>query len=218
MVKQNKGFTLIELLIIIGIIGFLAAAILVAVDPVRRIQEARDAKRFAEVNSILNAILTKQVDEKSYYTGVSDAPILPDTVLGTLTDPGPPAVFGGADSFDQVIVSSVGLIDCTDADLRPVCPEATLMPVVDAAGVECIANLGDLAPTYIASVPVDPHGAGWDNDTADTNDVVLGASNTGYFLRKVESVVGTPGNQSLTYTYTIGSCWPEQTGTIQVMR
>ncbi|MFA6604130.1 MAG: prepilin-type N-terminal cleavage/methylation domain-containing protein, partial [Patescibacteria group bacterium] len=53
--RSAKGFTLIELLIIIGIIGFLASAILVAVDPVKRIQDARNAKRWSEVNGILNA-------------------------------------------------------------------------------------------------------------------------------------------------------------------
>lgn len=72
----NKGFTLIELLIVIGIIGFLAAAVLVAVDPVKRIQDARDARRYSEANAILNAILTKQVDDRALYSGTALAPII----------------------------------------------------------------------------------------------------------------------------------------------
>lgn len=74
--RRQQGFTLIELLIVIGIIGFLAAAVLVAVDPVRRIQESRDARRYAEVNAILNAVLTKQVDDRKVYNGADDARII----------------------------------------------------------------------------------------------------------------------------------------------
>ncbi|EKD47532.1 MAG: hypothetical protein ACD_66C00019G0006, partial [uncultured bacterium] len=44
--RTKKGFTLIELLIVIAIIAILAAAIFVALDPVTRFQEARDARRY----------------------------------------------------------------------------------------------------------------------------------------------------------------------------
>jgi type IV pilus assembly protein PilA len=58
----KKGFTLIELLIVIAIIGILAAIVLVAVDPAKRLGQARDASRSGEVNSLLNAILNYTVD------------------------------------------------------------------------------------------------------------------------------------------------------------
>jgi len=60
--KRHKGFTLIELLIVIGIIAILAAIIYVAVDPARRLSEARDAERWSSVNSVLNAVLKSTVD------------------------------------------------------------------------------------------------------------------------------------------------------------
>jgi len=60
--KKSKGFTLIELLIVIGIIAILAAIIYVAVDPARRLAEARNAERWSSVNSILNAYLKYTVD------------------------------------------------------------------------------------------------------------------------------------------------------------
>lgn len=40
----SKGFTLIELLIVIAILGVLAAGILVAIDPIDKINAANDAK------------------------------------------------------------------------------------------------------------------------------------------------------------------------------
>jgi len=198
MLKQNKGFTLIELLIIIGIIGFLAAAILVAVDPVRRIQEARDSKRWAEVNALLNAILTKQVDERSYFEGGDElVPIIPDD--------GP-----------QVIVSESDGVSCAlDSSDTPRCDAVVGF---SSTGKRCIADLSALAPTYIAAIPVDPHGTGWDPDPANGTESLLGPKNTGYYIIKDSSDVGSPGNMSATYTYTIGACWPEQTGDIKVKR
>lgn len=59
---KRQGFTLIELLIVIGIIAILAAIIFVAVDPARRLAEARNADRWSSVNSILNAYLKYTVD------------------------------------------------------------------------------------------------------------------------------------------------------------
>lgn len=54
--KQVKGFTLIELLVVIGIIGILAAVVLVAVNPGRQFASARDTQRRADLYSITNAI------------------------------------------------------------------------------------------------------------------------------------------------------------------
>ena len=61
---RRGGFTLIELLIVIAIISILAAIIYVAVDPVRRLAEARNAERWSSVNSILNAVLKYTVDNR----------------------------------------------------------------------------------------------------------------------------------------------------------
>lgn len=59
-VRQKKyfqqGFTLIELLVVIGIIGILAAVVLVAVNPGRQFASARDTQRRADLYSVTNAI------------------------------------------------------------------------------------------------------------------------------------------------------------------
>ncbi|MFH1046710.1 MAG: type II secretion system protein [Patescibacteria group bacterium] len=60
--KRAGGFTLIELLIVIAIIGSLAAAVLVAVDPVGIFRDSRDSRRFSDMRSIDDAIRLYIVD------------------------------------------------------------------------------------------------------------------------------------------------------------
>jgi prepilin-type N-terminal cleavage/methylation domain-containing protein len=52
----RKGFTLIELLVVIGIIGILAAVVLVAVNPGRQFASARDTQRRSDLYSVTNAV------------------------------------------------------------------------------------------------------------------------------------------------------------------
>lgn len=53
---KNRGFTLIELLVVIGIIGILAAIVLIAVNPGRQFAQARDSQRRADLLGITNSI------------------------------------------------------------------------------------------------------------------------------------------------------------------
>jgi len=59
--QLRSAFTLIELLIVIAILGILAAAVLVAINPGKRTAQARDAQRKSAIGSIANALI-------GYYT------------------------------------------------------------------------------------------------------------------------------------------------------
>jgi|SRR3989344_3888573 len=60
--KKTQGFTLIELLVVIGIIGILAAVVLVAVNPARQFAAARDTQRRADLYGITNALYQYAVE------------------------------------------------------------------------------------------------------------------------------------------------------------
>lgn len=206
--KRQRGFTLIELLIVIAIIGFLMAAILVAVDPVKRIQDSRNAKRWSEVNAILNAILTKQVDDRAQYEGeeaLGSAPIITH------------------DTYFQVIVRDDSGIVCNNPAARPGCKVAAMD--IFGANKNCVANIGKpdtvgddenrLVPDYIAEIPLDPLGLGaaqpCRTGVAEAGcvigDLSIGAANTGYYMRR------TTGGR-----IEVGACYPDQNATIFVKR
>jgi type IV pilus assembly protein PilA len=59
---ERKGFTLIEILLVIGMIAVLATVVFVALDPAKRFQDTRNAKRSTDAQSILSAIQTSIID------------------------------------------------------------------------------------------------------------------------------------------------------------
>ena len=64
---MDQGFTLIELLIVVAVIAILAAIAFVALNPLARFQDARNARRWADVNMILAAIKLDQIDNGGSY-------------------------------------------------------------------------------------------------------------------------------------------------------
>jgi prepilin-type N-terminal cleavage/methylation domain-containing protein len=65
--KRVIGFTLIELLIVVAVIAILAALAFVALNPLARFQDSRNAQRWTDVNAILEAIKLHQVDNGGLY-------------------------------------------------------------------------------------------------------------------------------------------------------
>lgn len=62
---NNRGFTLVELLVAVGIIGVLASVSIVSINSVR--QKARDAKRVADVKTVMNALEMYASDNSGRY-------------------------------------------------------------------------------------------------------------------------------------------------------
>lgn len=59
---KKLGFTLLELIIVVAIIGLLAAAVFVAVNPADRIGDAQNAQRWADITAIADAYAQYLVD------------------------------------------------------------------------------------------------------------------------------------------------------------
>lgn len=76
---RKSGFTLIELIIVVAIIALLAAATFVAVNPARRIHEANDAQRWADITAIADAWATYAADNSG-----NDATTSPSCITGNI--------------------------------------------------------------------------------------------------------------------------------------
>jgi prepilin-type N-terminal cleavage/methylation domain-containing protein len=66
----NKGFTLLEILLVIAAIGILAAIVLVAINPTRQINQARQAAINSDKNTIEKALQQRLIDTGQYPAGL----------------------------------------------------------------------------------------------------------------------------------------------------
>jgi len=67
--NERKGFTLIELLVVIAILSILLVIVLVAINPARQTQKARNTQRRADVLVMLNAVNAYFVEEGAFPDG-----------------------------------------------------------------------------------------------------------------------------------------------------
>lgn len=95
MIKKQKGFTLIELLVVIAIIALMAVVVFVALDPVKRFADARNSRRWSDVNNIITAVHEYIVDNKGTLpTGLSTS--MTATQLGSCLSGGATLCTGAA--------------------------------------------------------------------------------------------------------------------------
>ena len=132
MKKQNqKGFTLIEILVVIAILGILAVVTLVALNPVKRFQDARNSRRREDVNAVLQAVSVYTIDNGGEFPTIDGD----DLALLTVTSS---AATCGVDG-----TCNVSDLDGLTAYLNelPMDPSSTTAaPVEYLIGVDNIAN------------------------------------------------------------------------------
>ncbi|MDO8488073.1 MAG: type II secretion system protein [bacterium] len=63
----KKGFTLIELLVVIAIMGVIAASVLIAIDPVDKINAANDSRVQADIGQVAGAVTAYAVANGGLY-------------------------------------------------------------------------------------------------------------------------------------------------------
>ena len=64
--KLKSGFTLVELLVVIGVLGVLAAGLLVAINPAAMLARGRDSQRRADLRNIQEALERYSIDNGGY--------------------------------------------------------------------------------------------------------------------------------------------------------
>ncbi|SRR3989339_601981 len=61
--RHHRGFTLIELLLVMGILAVLMFVVLTAINPNRQLGQARNARRQADIQSIIEAVSQYSIDK-----------------------------------------------------------------------------------------------------------------------------------------------------------
>ena len=100
--RQQKGFTLMEILLVIGLLAVLAVVVFVALDPAKRFQDTRNARRTTDIQNILSAVHTYVNDTKGTFPAAitSTEKQIGTATTGCAVSTGGCAVAGATDCVD----------------------------------------------------------------------------------------------------------------------
>jgi type IV pilus assembly protein PilA len=70
--KRLPGFTLIEILLVVALIALLAGIVIIAVNPSKQLADGRNARRRADVSTILNAVYQYSIDNNGLPTTIQE--------------------------------------------------------------------------------------------------------------------------------------------------
>jgi len=178
---NGKGFTLIELLVVIGILGVLAATLLVTLDPLEQFARGRDSGRLSTVDSLGHAVegnFTTTASGTYMATGATwitnlvnsgDLKITPANPAYTANGATSPAC-GATCQSNWFYVTNAGLTDATvyaRAESKTSCQKAN-------AGVACAAGTQNNA--WIVWSSADGKTGVYYNAAAPAGGVALGAA------------------------------------------
>jgi len=122
--RNQKGFTLIEVLLVMGLIAILAAIVIIAINPVQQFKQARDTQRWANVNTILNAV---------HQYAVSNRGMIPGNITTTATEICKSDATNCTGLLDLSSYLTANELYLVSMPIDPVCPGGT--PACDANGV-----------------------------------------------------------------------------------
>lgn len=128
--RQTRGFTLVELLVVIGIIVILFAVVLVAIDPAKRLAQARDAVRRQDVRDLVEAMQQYVVDNDGDVSGLGI-----DAVEATYQQIGT-----AASGCDAGCGAQTTLAACVDLSAALVDEYVSEVPVDPLTGTEAISD------------------------------------------------------------------------------
>ena len=72
----KSGFTLIELLIVIALIAVLAGAVIIALNPARQFQQARNSERWSHTSALSNSIQQFIAENRGTWTCTTTIPVV----------------------------------------------------------------------------------------------------------------------------------------------